>query len=85
MSDEQFLSSQFLPRFHLFSHKLKLKSVNKLHLEIRGGALQNPQDPLATGLCKVPYSIMYQQACWRAFYHEGDLYRGDNPSRLDAL
>ena len=48
MSDEQFLTSPFLPRFHLFSHKLKLKSVKKLHLEI-GGGLQNPQDPPSYG------------------------------------
>ena len=48
MSDEQ-STSPFLPRFHIFSHKLKLKLVKKLHLEIRGGGLQNPQDPPSYG------------------------------------
>jgi len=49
VSDEQ-STSPFLPRFHIFSHKLKLKLVKKLHLEIRGGSSEPPRPPLATGL-----------------------------------
>jgi len=48
VSDEQFLTSPFLPRFHLFSHKLKLKSVKKLHLEIRGSS-EPPRPPHSYG------------------------------------
>jgi len=54
VSDEQFLTSPFLPRFHLFSHKLKLKSVKK--------GLQNPQDrPPSYGLRLQSYQFDIEQ------------------------
>ena len=48
MSDEQFLTSPFLPRFHLFLHKLKFfRGPGPLRTP---GALAPASPPLSVGL-----------------------------------
>ena len=52
MSDEQFLTSPFLPRFHLFSHKLKFfEGALRAPLEPPGPGALAPAPPLSRWAC----------------------------------